>query len=238
MRKSLLALVAGLSLVGFGSAARAAIEDVTYTGTVYYGTDVTGVFGPPNSALDGDPFTIVFVFDPALTTPSGFSYTFSGANANVTYGYYGWSPAIKATITINGHSFTFPGSYLGEMSSCNANPCPVGPGPGIYDGAADTYDALDAGAYGTDLPVQITGSYHQTFGAGDSPFGGIVISDVALGFGECGTSAYQVCAYLLPTSVTAGVPETSTWTLALLGFAGLGVAAFRRRRIVPTPVRA
>jgi hypothetical protein len=47
----------------------------------------------------------------------------------------------------------------------------------------------------------------------------------------------------LPDSaLTGGVPEPSTWALALIGFAGLGLAGYRRaavnRRLQVQPIKA
>jgi hypothetical protein len=41
-----------------------------------------------------------------------------------------------------------------------------------------------------------------------------------------------------PGTVTPGVPEPSTWTLMLLGFAGLGYAGYRQRSRAPEVARA
>ena len=38
----------------------------------------------------------------------------------------------------------------------------------------------------------------------------------------------EIRTQLLPEGVRGGVPEPSTWAMMLLGFAGLGYAAFRR----------
>jgi hypothetical protein len=53
-----------LAAACLSQAAQAASVTITITGTVFSGTDVTGVFGfPKNTDLTGKPFTLTFTFD-------------------------------------------------------------------------------------------------------------------------------------------------------------------------------
>ncbi len=52
-----------LALLLGGSSASAAIVRVTYTGTVSFGYDQTGVFGAPDAYLTGESYTVSYVFD-------------------------------------------------------------------------------------------------------------------------------------------------------------------------------
>jgi hypothetical protein len=100
--------------------ASATIMQATFTGTVVTsdpnGTgpafDWAGIFGPPNTPLNGDAYTATFLYD----TTVGVAYTTPLA-AVIDGGPSGWgsslqSPSLGAVLTINGRSFDVAGSYF------------------------------------------------------------------------------------------------------------------------------
>jgi hypothetical protein len=115
-------------LSGF-SAARADVFNITYTGTVgsgssapvgnqLSGNDGFGFFGPPNSSLVGDTFTLVYTFD---TSKGAFDIT---SWATQLYGGTGgtgnWPSPGFAVLTINGNSVTFGGNVVSQTQSSNS----------------------------------------------------------------------------------------------------------------------
>src|SRR3974390_243409 len=112
-------------VLGLVSEAKAAIIDITYTGTVgTASTDGTGIFGPPSSTtpLTGDAYTLTYQFD----TSAGLLST--GTNYVQLAGGPGYGPALvnpysspgAATLTINGQSVTVaipPTSQNGNSAS-------------------------------------------------------------------------------------------------------------------------
>jgi hypothetical protein len=85
---------------------RAAKVVITVTGTVGIGVDTSGVFGPPDSSLLGEPFTLVFTVDDTAgvqntaNCPNGLPYSSSITSTATS------NPA-TAVLTIGSGSFTF-----------------------------------------------------------------------------------------------------------------------------------
>jgi PEP-CTERM motif len=127
-------------------------------------------------------------------------------------------------------------------------------------GVSDRITNLDSGAvawgYGSDVTATTTDLYFNFSG----PYGYMVFQD---GFESgthyyCDASAMSACfagESVVPQSFTdpsfvnvaqsgnqiigAVIPEPSTWAMMLAGFAGLGLAGYRRaRRAAPAPVSA
>jgi hypothetical protein len=90
----------------------------------------------------------------------------------------------------------------------------------VQDGTSNTLLLAEAKAPATDLD-----STWQQFTYSFIPDG----SSNTISFSELGGAAY---AGLDDVTVIA-VPEPSTWALALLGFAGLGMLGVRRKRVTP-----
>ena len=93
----------------FASIAGAHYIYITYTGVIKNGYDQSGLFGPANSKLSGDAFSITYKFDAQLGRRSytssqnfqygGMDYYLRGGSA-----YKLTTPLVSATITIDGHS--------------------------------------------------------------------------------------------------------------------------------------
>ena len=86
--------------------------------------------------------------------------------------------------------------------------------------------ATDTQANGINDLGQIVGSYEGGTGGG----GGLLLTPCA----GCRIGETLSLAEALPTSA----PETSTWAMMLLGFAGLGFAGYRRARAGHAPLAA
>lgn len=218
---------------GLGAAtASAAIVNVVYTGTVNGGYDQTGVFGIPAVDLTGVAFRAAFVFDTTL------GFTYSSAEQNYAYGGRGFgnaSPALSATITINGvtaaidagsfgyiYGFSASGSstLLHQVSDYSSTSS-VNHSDNLYL----SINRLDGG-----LPADLGGPYVHAVATDDQTYGSFEIISYNFDAG-----AYTNYAYgsLAPTTVAinavaSAVPEPATWAMMLIGFAGLAMAGRRK----------
>lgn len=94
------AIVLALLAIGTASPGHSSIFHAQYLGTVSFGFDQSGVFGPTGGNLSGDHFVADFVIDDAAGTydaQPGYSAVFGG-------GQSGQSPVGIGTLTINGLS--------------------------------------------------------------------------------------------------------------------------------------
>jgi hypothetical protein len=102
IKMKLIGAVAIIALIADLSSAQAGVVYVTYTGTVTSSSDLTGMFGPVGfNNLVGDSYQVSYQFNPAL------GYTYSSPTENFADGgsfYPAPSPALSATVTINGVS--------------------------------------------------------------------------------------------------------------------------------------
>jgi hypothetical protein len=99
-----------VSAGGANSSASASIVEAVYTGTIYYGSDVSGLFGPSGTNLAGDAYAVTFLFDTTRGT-SQFTQTNYFVEGSPVWGTV--SPALEVVVTINGHSVSFTAPYLG-----------------------------------------------------------------------------------------------------------------------------
>jgi hypothetical protein len=106
-------LIAWFVSIHLPQAAQAALITVTVTGTVSSGIDVTGVFGPADTNLTGQNFTLVMTFDDTLGTeslPQNNGIPPCGSeNMGTTpaTGSSGLSPGTGAVLTIGGGTYVF-----------------------------------------------------------------------------------------------------------------------------------
>jgi hypothetical protein len=202
------------------TSAFADIVTETYTGTVRSGVDNAGFFGSNNADLSGLAYTATYVFDTAV--PGAAHYGLGGIF--FTYGGGVNTPAVSAAMTINGHTFTTNGLGHAELDASN-----------MSSGSFRTYAQANA-AFGNQfdnfLETQDPAAPYPT--SLSSPF---TYTYLAVGT----SSAYGTFKIgldqlsLSPTTVTltAAVPEPSTWAMMILGFAGVGFMAYWRRSTAP-----
>lgn len=235
------AAVAGLLLA---SQARAATLIVAYQGVVSNGFDLTGVFGQAKTSLTGDAFKVTFVFDDK--DPRGFSQYDPPLRSSFNYmdmsGQIFSAPRIS--VEINHHSFSF---YCASPDYC-AYDHAAQSGYSHTWGVTDNlnYFAVDTtvtAIYRRDIDLGITSSlnhfvtnfdYHtplfHTIAPGDLFQGHLLISDEIIPNGLPVPSYFSkyVMADLVPLSVSVALPEPTVWTMMILGFGMVGLAARRR----------
>jgi hypothetical protein len=208
-----LMLVTALSAgsVAVPQQASATTFEMTFQGTVASGYDFSGLFGSANTYLGGDSYTTAFFYDPSIS----FGDPNNSFGGTAFGGAHSASPILSAAITINGHTYSLTSSsttwyayMFAQSSEVIADFCPSS------STSCDTH--LFNIGQGTGGPSSLTavGSYNL------SATGGIfaALNDSL----SLNTSAEQI-------AVAAAVPEPSTWGMMILGFAGIGFMAYRRK---------
>ena len=192
------------------SAAEAEIVTATVHGVIDSGgTDGSNLFG--GGALDGDAATIRYIFDTSL----GDVFPFPNADNRSGGSFFGSvSPALSATITVNGASVPLGGGYLGTIAETSDATASYH----YYeaDESADRYAYSFVTAAPGALPGALAAGLNYTVKPTDNAFGYFQYDNTYAAFA--------------PTSISAAVPEPSTWALMLAGFAALGWAGHRAAR--------
>jgi hypothetical protein len=223
MNIKLVSVVAAAAMLGGVSQASAAIMDVTYTGTVSYGIDTLGVFGTAGANLAGSSWVATYTFDTSL----GHSY--SSSNYNEVYGgsiYNNTSPVLSSMITINGVGQAVGGSYAGVVYGLNNGGFSKQYHTAEYHSSGHT-EYLENYITNTNgsLSASITTPFTYTVDANDTSNAYYYLTN--------GTGYDSITASLATLTVSdhvAAVPEPSTWAMMLLGFAGVGFAAYRKKK--------
>jgi len=230
-----------LSLWAGAQRAEAALVTVTYTGTVSSGVDAFSTFTDslePNN-LAGLAYKAVYVFDTTLgetVSSPGYNYALGGLFNGLQ------SPALSASITINGISFGFVPNNIGfinNISAAAANNVFVSLIEHKANHFAPTGNVESAilihrlRHFSLNEPTY-PGSLSQPV-EHDVQFNEDVFAILNLDyhtFANHYTAFVQ--ATLAPSHVSieiAAVPEPSTWAMMLLGFAGIGYGVYRRKKL-------
>jgi PEP-CTERM motif len=189
---------------GISRPATAALLTETFTG-IALGHDAADLFG---GSINRDAFTLTFQVNTSLGQRynNPFIYDLHGAGAS--------SPTLSGSLTINGKTVTLGSSYYGNFATY---PGPSG-GLGEVDPTSRQY-----------LYAQILGNLHGPLEPIDTPYTYTAQSgDEHVGGFSFGGDSFE----LVPETVTlavAAVPEPSTWAMMLLGLAGVGFMAYRRK---------
>ena len=204
-----------VAVLSFCNDARAALVEITYTGSIYnvannppVSVDGLGLFGAAGANLGGKVISVEFTFD--VTGPVQV-----GPQNNYLSG------TVKGVeITINGVTRTIVGSASSLILNYN-------------DGLGHTrvqHEAFDPdNQYVTaSLTDNVTGAFPLSL---TSPYS--FTGPNGTGFFRFSNDNSMTQALFTPThveAVVAGVPEPSTWAMMLIGFAGIGYMAYRRSR--------
>ena len=227
MKHGLAAVAAVYALcAGAGGQASAAILEYDWSGTVFLGSDQTGVFGVAGANLTGDSYTARFIFDDTLGTRFS-EYRVDNIVYNPIINVN--SPALSATLTINNVSVTFDTSGTGNANNDpqHAYECNSTFGPGTF--ASPNYSIINESLFGVSYSpptleanfsaVGSTGNYGNYFQIAEHE--------------PTNPDTPQARGLLLPSMVSERVisaaPEPSTWVLMMTGVFGGGLATRRRR---------
>jgi len=209
--------------------------NVSASGTLTVGpdpyADTAGIFGTPANVAAVSPIPPMFQskVDPAnALAVTGVTGTFSDAalgivNATIvglvainpqphydpdyTIPFsFGWFPGIPATVVSYDNLF-----YAGAHAPLTCLPTPEAPtAPGGY---FDDYGLMFQLADGATVDIYSNGGY-----------GGPIYGAVVWAAGAEGPD------YTSAGGLTLNAPEPSTWAMMILGFAGLGIAGYRKSR--------
>ncbi len=242
MKKRNLVAVAAAMIWSAATSASAEVVDVTWTGTILWGIDETGVFGPAATDLTGNALIARFAFDTSLGT------TYTDSIQSVAYANGVTSPLLSASATINGISIAInPGGFaqiLGYNDSAgDFSEYYNYSGYSYYYYDQETFEGLQllqqlsGVAYGpaNHYPASITSPVTITPGDTTQLY---LYYDVSITDSE-GNTKYESLAYALAdasrVTVTLAVPEPATTALFGIGVAGIG---FLRRRQSPIRVES
>ena len=222
LRLSILpALLLGAIATGVATQALAAIVDVTYTGTISSGYDQYNTWGTGNHDLTGDSFRLVFTVDTSIgyrstdNSPSLVYDEIYGGSA------YPISSPVSAVLTIGGNSMIVPGpfaSYAGNVQQLA--PVYSSTSEQVFGSSNSNYIVAYAYTDNSLFPGSLTTPFDVAITGGITTYGYFTLSDV---------DPLSTYGYLDITNVSSAVPEPSTWAMLLLGFAGIGFMAYRRK---------
>ena len=207
-----------LALVSTTAAADIVLE--TFTGTAT-GLDAAGYFGTPGAQLNNVAYQASYVINTNLLGASQFNNgsifgTNGGANSGTP------SPVISASLTINNITFNVPVSpplAYSEYYVTNKNLY----GELVVTGFANSSTAnfYNVGI-STDPNAPLVTSLNTLFSYTFAP-----ASNGSFGFFGYGGDNLN---FHINTVAVSSVPEPSTWAMMILGFAGVGFMAHRRRK--------
>jgi PEP-CTERM motif len=223
-------VLSALAACAVGGPALADTYIVTHTGTVISQDSGRDVFFSTwrTDDLTGLPFTVVFTytFDPSNLT--GFAAPLGALNA-----YPGDGSAIAtAVLTIDGRSFsTAQSTYLADYSGFSR--ALITP-PYNTDYTTQTEEYLSGGAGALDFTVSSDTNF---VGSVDfrAPFS-YTLTDADRANPHTSTYlSYDGASFVfsdetISTRYISGVPEPTSWSLMILGFAGAGALLRTRRR--------
>lgn len=210
-----IALLLALGLVP--TAASAAIVTTTYTGVITAGEDASGLLGTVGADLSDLSYQAIITLDTSVNreTPGldgesdavygpGIAGNSNNPFVSVAFSVNG-SPLLSMPLFDLNYGYVSVGTTIGHTSGITA--------PNFWDFFAEA-----PGIPGSlDTPFSLSPSANS-------------YADLALSDGSGGYSLWLRGNVSSVTSVTAGVPEPSTWALMILGFGSAG-ALLRRRRL-------
>jgi hypothetical protein len=232
MNIKLVSLVAAVAMLGGVSQSSAAIMDVTYTGTVSTGWDNLGLFGTKGANLTGKSWVATYTFDTSCNActlhQTSYDSWVIGGSSYILFNSATTSPVLSSMITINGVGKAVDGSYLGEDRANHEVPgeqyhYAANSGPGQTETLKNSIRNFSAL-----FPASINTPFTHTVGANDIGYANYYLN---YHNGLSGNDIYANLATLtVSPHVVAAVPEPSTWAMMLLGFAGVGFAAYRKKK--------
>ena len=234
VRSAALAAV-GFALFGAAGEASADTVDVTLTGIIEEGADLTGVFGSPGS-LRGDAVTVVF----QINTAKGIPYTDPSIPAQALYGgsacslYTGDAPPcntttsipVTALVTVNNHSVAIGGtsfSFAGSQEN-------FGPDANFFAAAASDYNTSGTSA-GANPPPGPQGSVVANVASSAVPYSLTTPFAVPSGgeilWNESNGSYFKSFD---DAATLRATPTPPAWVSMLIGLGFLGYLVRRRQQ--------
>ena len=224
MKRALTSLIAGLGLLGLAGQAQAWIVDLSYSLVLDNCTNLCSVGGTIH--VTGDTTTesttgLLVQVDLAVSfNRRRPAFMLSCSNPTGATGIQGYVAGVTQGTLTTGFSLLAPGSYH-------------------QDGFGDFTWAIDMTSRANNMKsprvcsawfkhhVGTTASNSGPTGNQSCPVGGCTSVNVAFAVDAAGSGGDTGAVGALLT--TPAVPEASTWAMMILGFAGVGFIAYRRR---------
>jgi PEP-CTERM motif len=217
MKTKFLMMTIAAGVLGLSGAASAEIVTATFTGTVNFVFDPDG--GLP-SASEGDTLVATYVFDLDQATQSAILPT--GGEMSGPYGSFA-----TASLTINGVAGVLPTFATGELTG-ETQVFDIGSViDAVVSGGANH---LDSNVEGTDFAWNLASPLGFSYSPTDSDQTLVQLGNDAGDLVEADISNVTIAV-----SSSSPVPEPSTWAMMLVGFAGFGIVAHRRKRAAAAP---
>lgn len=219
-------VVAGVALGAFGvfGTAEASIVTVSYYGQIGVdGYDANNTFGA-GTDLSGQFLTLTYVFD----TSKGTHTTGGGVDDVSNLGTLGQqSPSLSVSMTVNGKTLSFAGSYFGEIAASDAYGYSM-----LSQNAANDEQSYNSASTTLTAPLgsfpnSVTNPLSIALGGSGEPtaFGTFSF------YNTDATTGYNVTGSFDARSIAiSAVPLPSALPLFGLALAGLGTAAAFRKR--------
>ena len=180
---------------------------------VVFSGNTTGCFGSSCSSYAPTTTSDQLVF----TGNSSFSGSTTSGPLNLNFGSF--------SVTDPG-LFDFTDSYAGQTFKLHVDfTAPSGTSPDPFNFSATLSGTLDW-IFGGQVKIDFGPSQHFTFAGGsfDLSIADVILNTSFLNHGDTEALTGTV------SNVVAAVPEPSTWAMMMLGFAGVGYMAYRRRK--------
>ena len=217
------------------SATLAAIITADYTGT--YSASWSGNYDPTNMSVPpsgvgsgsfSGTFALIFSFDTALATTLSSSDLTSTPPCCFGPPFFGYVSAGTASFVSDTYSLFASGYSASDhaqsgMTSQNVT------GLSLFKSGYDITPSISMTASSPDIPPSILEPFEITDGLSGS---GTISADYALAFlggGHLNMSLLPTTLEVSVSPLTAAVPEPSIWAMMILGFAGIGFMAYRRK---------
>lgn len=228
------AISIALAAAGISTEASAVTMKITVSGTATGSFDTTGVFGAAGRTLDGQAFTLRYVFDTALGNranlgPDVYDYVYGGGQTGFA------NPTISADFTIGGHTESVvglagSGYYVGDAAFLGGDSFgATAVDFGSISSTLSVYNSL--GFYVTDPGVKLPDTIDKSFTYMPTA-GATVVSEFVFHTFDNSTHSSQKLAQgqLSISSVTvAPVPLPAAGLVLAGALGGLGALARRRR---------
>jgi hypothetical protein len=225
MKRALTSLIAGLGLLGLAGQAQASIVDLSYSLVLDNCTNLCSVGGTIHVTGDTTTESTTGLLVQVDLTGGFFQSPSTGLHALVfnptgATGIQGYVAGVTQGTLTTGFSLLAPGSYHQD-------------GFGDFTWAIDMtsrandVNHLEFVLLGSNIAFGTTASNSGPTGNQSCPVGGCTSVNVAFAVDAAGSGGDTGAVGALLT--TPAVPEASTWAMMILGFAGVGFIAYRRR---------
>jgi hypothetical protein len=220
MKTESLMMTIAAGMFGLSGAASAETVTVTYTGPVIL---VSNDGGTVPSSSDGDTLVATYVFNLANATDTMIDSVTGGFSAG-PYGSF-----VTASLTVGGKGGVLPAFTTGELTG-ETKVFDTGTvlDAEVTDNAGNHLTSLlDGMDFFFNLAPPLYGfSYNPS--ADDDAL-------IQLGTNPGDLLEADIANVTVTVSSSSPVPEPSTWAMMLIGFAGFGAFAYRRKGVTASP---